>query len=281
MDVVALIVGFAFLFAASWHDVRTREVPDLLSYGLLVFALAYAVAKALLLSSWNPLLHSLAGFGLFFLLGLVMFYTGQWGGADSKLLMGLGALLGLSFQSWDAIIYLVFALFAGAIYGIFYTAVLAFTHGKLFKKALVTFLRQPRVLIARVIVIIACFLLLGFAFLLPEYRIPLIVLLLAVYFLFYVWIVVKVVEQSLLIKAYPVSKLTEGDWIHEEVVKGKRTICGPKDYGISNAQIATLKRLKVKRVMVKEGIPFVPSFLLGLILYALFHAKISALLALI
>ena len=41
------------------------------------------------------LLYSLITFGAFFDIGLIMYYTKQWGGGDSKLLMGLGALLPL------------------------------------------------------------------------------------------------------------------------------------------------------------------------------------------
>ena len=49
----------------------------------------------------------------------------------------------------------------------------------------------------------------------------------------------------------------------DDVKHGKKVICSPKDLGISKAQIAELKKLKIKSVVVKEGIPFVPSFLLS------------------
>ena len=69
-----------------------------------------------------------------------------------------------------------------------------------------------------------------------------------------------------MIKNVSPSKITEGDWIAEEIkVKGK-LIAGPKDLGISLEQIARLKSLGVKKVLVKYGIPFVPSFLIAFII---------------
>ena len=64
-------------------------------------------------------------------------------------------------------------------------------------------------------------------------------------------------------------ELTEGDWIAEEIKVGKKYICGPKDLGIELAQIKKLiaykKKGKIKKVLIKVGIPFVPSFLIAFI----------------
>ena len=64
----------------------------------------------------------------------------------------------------------------------------------------------------------------------------------------------------------PVKKLTEGDWIAKDVVVKGKKICGPKDLGISRKQISRLSKLNIKKVLVKYGMPFVPSFLLAFII---------------
>jgi hypothetical protein len=73
-----------------------------------------------------------------------------------------------------------------------------------------------------------------------------------------------------MVKKYPVSRLTDGDWIAKEVYvgsgKSRKLVCGPGDLGITFEKIALLKRHNVKTVMVKEGIPFVPSFLIAFIM---------------
>ena len=81
----------------------------------------------------------------------------------------------------------------------------------------------------------------------------------------YAWIFMKSIEKISLLKQRSVKDLVEGDWIVKNIfVKGKR-IAGPKDLGISKKQIELLKKYKIKKVLVKEGVPFVPSFLLGYI----------------
>jgi len=277
MDPVVFTVTLFVLLAASWQDIRTREVADTLTYGLLVFGIAYGAAKAALESSWIPLWQMLLGLGIMLVLGLFLYRTGQWGGADTKLLMGLGALLGLGFGSLDLVFFLILALFAGAGYGILSMLVLMFKNWKKFRPAFVTLLRKPGVHRLRYVVLGTCFLLVILVLVLkgPK-RVLLVFLLFLIYGLFYLWLAVKAVEQGILIRWYKVEELTEGDWIQKDVVvKGKR-VCGPKDLGISPQQIAKLKRLKVRKVLVKEGIPFVPSFLLGLVLLWLFAPMLYA-----
>ena len=73
-----------------------------------------------------------------------------------------------------------------------------------------------------------------------------------------------------MVKNVSVNKLVEGDWIVGDIkIKGKY-ICGPKDLGISMTQISLLRKNHVKEVLVKEGIPFVPAFLIALIVSLIF-----------
>ena len=64
-------------------------------------------------------------------------------------------------------------------------------------------------------------------------------------------------------------ELTEGDWIAEDIIVSKKRICGPKDLGIEMRQIKKLislkKKGKIKKVLIKVGIPFVPSFLIAFV----------------
>ncbi len=276
MDIVAFVVACLFLAAASIADLRSREVPDLLSYGLILFGVSYGFGKALLLLSWLPAAQMLLGGGVLGLLAALLFYTGQWGGADAKLLLGLGSLLGLGFGSFEAILFLVVALFAGALYGLLYAGFLAVKEWTRFREGFVATIRSKPISAARRIVVLACFLIIFAVILVPWDLKGLVALLgLLIYAFFYLWLFIRTVEQALLIKEYPVRALTEGDWIlHDIVVDGKR-ICGPKDRGISVEQIAELRRRKVRSVTVKEGIPFVPSFLLGLVTYQLLAAPLA------
>ena len=64
-------------------------------------------------------------------------------------------------------------------------------------------------------------------------------------------------------------QVEEGEILLNNVEKGYY-VTGPRELGIENYQIKMLiglkKQKKVNRILVKEGIPFVPSFLLGFVI---------------
>lgn len=84
---------------------------------------------------------------------------------------------------------------------------------------------------------------------------------------FYLWVFIKAVEKSCMHKLVEPSKLTEGDWIVKNVYAGGKYITGPKDLGVGKIQIKKLIELyrqkKIKKILIKEGIPFVPSFFIA------------------
>ena len=69
-------------------------------------------------------------------------------------------------------------------------------------------------------------------------------------------------------------QLTEGDWIVKEIKIGGKYITGPKDLGIEKKQINKLislyKKKKVNKILIKEGIPFVPSFFIAYVVTLIF-----------
>jgi len=65
----------------------------------------------------------------------------------------------------------------------------------------------------------------------------------------------------------PVSQLKEGDWLFENLKKGK-FFMKAKWEGLSSKDIQLIKK-KFKKVKIKQGIPFVPAFLIGFILFIL------------
>jgi prepilin signal peptidase PulO-like enzyme (type II secretory pathway) len=189
------------------------------------------------------------------------------------MLMGLGALLGLQFRFDGYLIsFLVNLLFVGALYGFVWSVILAVRHRHAFSRKIEKSLSKKafkRLRFAGIIVVLAA---IAASLRLHDFwqRLVLVVVGLFFYLLLYLWVFVKAVEESCMLKWVDPRKLTEGDWIAKEVrVRGKY-ICGPKDLGITKKQIMETIRLarknKIKRVLIKEGIPFVPSFLITLVL---------------
>ncbi|MFH1173927.1 MAG: A24 family peptidase [archaeon] len=265
MDIIPAVVLFVALLISTIIDIRTREVPDLLSFSLVCFGIFYAIAKSLIMLSWMPFLIMLVGLAAGLLVAVLMYYTGQWGGGDSMLIMGVGSVIGLWFEHPDFLTFLVNLLIGGAVYGIFWSIGLAIKHRKTFFSALHAYTSTPRMLRIRVSVLILVIILLACAFLLlhDTARLILIACTAVLYVLYILLIFTRLIERTIMIVALPVRKLTEGDWLAEEIlVQGKRI----GKTGVTKQQIALLKK-KRKTVLVKIGIPFVPSFLIALLAY--------------
>jgi len=276
------IVVFAVLAVAAYADLRTREVPDWLNYGLISAGLGFALIKSIVFWDYWLLVYSLAGLAVFVGLAYLMFYTAQWGGGDSKLLMGLGAMFGFKFSLSAPFVdfgqmiaaFLVNLLFVAVVYGFLWSVGLAVVKRKLFVPKFAEYLRRFRM--ARFAVLGLAVLGLFFLFFSDNFYVKFSVasLVLIGFTTFYLWLFVKSVENSCMFKRVSPEELTEGDWVAEDIIAGKRRVCSKKDLGISREQIDALlglkKQGKIKKVLIKEGIPFVPSFLIAFIISFLF-----------
>lgn len=268
--IIASLAGLAF---GSWRDLKTREVPDWINYALMTFGILGSAMLSIIKQDPSIIIYSLSGFLICVLIGLLMYYAGQWGGGDSKLIMGIGALNGFNWQNISLfnipflIQFLVNLIVVGAAYGIIYTIVLAIKHWNIFHKSFAREANRQKELRISAIIIGIMGVTYSFVFNGPK---MIFFLAVGMFFMFYLWIMVRVVERECMIKQVKPEVLTEGDWIYKDViVKGKR-LAGPKDLGITLAQIKEIKKHKVKLVWLREGIPFVPSFLFAYLISIIF-----------
>ena len=281
---MAYLLSFAVLLIGSITDLKTREVPDFVNYGFIISGVALNILFSVIYSDFSFAIHSAAGLLIFFCIAYLMFYAGQWGGGDSKMLMGMGAMIGIDvlFRKPQFLLdFFVNVLFAGALYGILWSAFLAFKNRKGFQKELKKILSQDNIVRLKKILIIAMLSLLALLFAAYEKKFfdkRLFFVLISLAFLalatFYLWIFVKAIEKSSMYKLVEPSILTEGDWIVNDVYAGGKYITGPKDLGIAKSQINRLVKLrsegKVGKILIKEGIPFVPSFLIAFVITLFF-----------
>jgi len=270
---IFIIAAVLALVIASYTDIKTREVPDWLNYSLIIFGLGGRLMYSLASFDWSYIIQGIAGFIAFLVVALIMFYMGQWGGGDSKMLMGLGATIGLKL-TYDSFLlgFIINILLAGAVYGLIYSLVLAILNKKKFLKRVKVLMTEKSISLVRKIILILMLILVGIIILVHDPILKLLfgTLLLMVPLTFYIWIFVKSIENIVMLKYVTPDKLTEGDWIPNKITIDGNYICGPKDLGIDKKQIQKLiafyKRGKIKKILVKYGIPFVPSFLIGFIL---------------
>lgn len=277
IDVIILSICLAALIIGTITDIKTREVPDWLNYGLIFTGFGIRLIYSAAASDWWFILYGLAGFGAFFLVSLAMFYAGQWGGGDAKMFMGLGAMLGLNFNEnlfLDSFLvgFFINLLFVGALYGLLWSSVLAVAKRKFFIKEFRHMLQARKFILLRRGVLLVILLILVSMFIIDDLflRISLLSLSFLMLIGLYLWPFVKSVENACMYKRVFPKQLTEGDWIADDVKIDGKLIAGPKDLGIEKKQIKKLlafyEQGKVNKIKIKEGIPFVPSFLIGFIL---------------
>jgi len=268
-------VAFVWIVAATFVDIKKREVPDWLSYSLIGFGFGARGIYALIYSDYINLGLSVLYFLIATLFALFMYYTKQWGGGDSKLLMGLGIIIGnikFEFLNYQIpfLLLIIFSIFLfGGVYSLIYSVVLAIIHRNNFLKEF----RKIKVRYFISIFILGLILFLVSLFLPRSVKIFGIFLSLIFVFLSYLILFVKAVENSCMYKFTDTSKLVPGDWLAEDVIVKKKVICSSKKIGLDENDIKLLKKFKIRKVLVKEGIPFVPGFLMGFV-FAVIYSRI-------
>ncbi len=275
MEVTTLLLVYAGILVGvgMGTDLRWREVPDWLNYAAIAAGVSTRIFAFLTTFDWSWLIAGASGMAIAFVIAWVMFHAGQWGGGDAKMLIALGAILGVTWSlKTGGGAYFIDLLVAGAIYGILWTLVTALSHRQECGKQLRLLHRTQGVRTARVIAIVAAVCLLLVSFFLPnDMRLPLLILAIVIPTLVTLGVVIKAVEKGCMLKRVTPDRLTEGDWIVKDVKVGGKRITGPADLGISPSQIHSLRKFaaqgRIKTVLIKEGMPFVPSFALAFLLY--------------
>ena len=79
-SIILVSITLIGLIIATFTDLKTREVPDWLSYGLIGIGLSLNLLFSFLYENYWFIISSLAGLLAFFIIALIMFYAGQWGG---------------------------------------------------------------------------------------------------------------------------------------------------------------------------------------------------------
>lgn len=283
--IIPIGISLAVLIAGSITDLDRREVPDWINYGLLFFGLIFSIIASIVMKDYRIILSSLFGLLIFYGLAAIMFYTGQWGGGDSKMLLAMGATIGLPvfwpinslIQNYITnppfmIIFAIMTLFVGAAYGVVWTTVLVILNFKTFMKDFKERLSEPLLKKLRIACLILMVILSILAFSSDDtlVRYGLIFIAIMLPLTLYLFVSIKSIEKVCMIKKTLPKKLVEGDWISEDIIIDGKTIASKKDLGLEKEQIIELLKLynkkKIKYVKVKEGIPFVPSFLIAFII---------------
>ncbi len=253
----------AWTFFATIQDLKKREVANWLNFSLIFFALAYRAFYAFFVKEYEFFLFGLIGFILFFLIANALYYSNAFAGGDAKLLMAYGAVL--PFSSYLSLMslsisFLLILFFFGAIYSIFYSFKIIAENKEKFKLEFRKYFNKYKNVSLISIFSLILFLIISFVnlFFLSLMLLSLIPL---------AYVYTKALDKCM-IKLTEAKNLTEGDWLVHNVKIGRKII-KKTVHGLSLGDIKILKKYK-KKVLIKQGIPFVPAFLIAFSIMSIF-----------
>ena len=265
LEVIFLVVlGLIWIGFAAVGDLKSHEVPDWLSFSLIIFALGFRFFYCLLAPEsrgFSFFYQGLIGFGIFFALGNALYYGKMFGGGDAKLMYAMGAIIPFSTSFMTNlsifVIFIILFLFSGAAYGLVTSTFIGLRKVKNLRKELSKVFRQKKKLVYSLILMGIVFLVLGFVesmffwFGLLFFVTP------------YLFVYAKAIDNGLMVRDVLASKLREGDWLYKDIKIGKKLIKA-KWEGLNKEEIKLI-RLKMNSVLIKHGIAFVPVFFLAFV----------------
>jgi len=282
LQLLAFVVALAGSTLGALWDLRTTEIPDEIPYGMAAIALLlYGYQSYMEWSVW-PLAWSVAVGAAFFGFGFLMYRLGQWGGGDAKLLAAVGCLLpsistlpselysaGINvFHSTRMLFpfplsYFFNVFFVGAAYMMLYAFAVAARNRGVFAAFVGDVKASSRVFLAIAAALFIAFTAINLtlyrnfglhidsASMLSSSMMPVF----AAACIFLVWKFARAVESVGFRRAVPVGRLRVGDVLESSKVWE----------GVTAADIRRIKRSGVRRVRIKEGVRFAPTFPLALL----------------
>ena len=265
--------GFIFwvfligIVVAASQDLKRREVDNWLNLFLLITSFSFIFFRAIFEKNADIIFQ--AGFALvvLFIFMNVFYYGRIFAGGDAKLLFAM-TIFFLGFGFLDTLInigiFLLFLMFSGSVYGLVYSFVLYLKNFKEMNKKLP---KEFSVFWIKLSVGGGIFFLI-----LGYFDIVFLVLAVFSFLLPLLYVFAHLLEEIAMVKKISVANLREGDWLVDDVKIDKKNILADWD-GLSLEDIVLMQSKKNRKrfVKIKEGLPFVPAFLIAFIVYSLFR----------
>ena len=250
---IILFLMIGLILAAAW-DLKTTEVPDELPYLVIIIGVFYWFVISSANNDFTYLFYSLTIGTLLLALGLLMYKTGKWGGADAWLLADIGYALPLYNNEIFMISFIPNFLIVASVYTILYSFAIGAMHKESFSYLKKDLRKNYWVfLIPAVFIAFPVYVYLQGSLILLSF-IPFFLMLFLVVF----WRYALVIEKNVFTRKIPSSKVREGDVLQEMVWRG-----------LTSQEVEEIKNKK-KFVTIKEGIRFVPVFPITVVITLVF-----------
>lgn len=250
---------FVGLIITVCQDIYRREIDDWLNLFLFFSGVLFLISSRTIYNSTSLVLF---GFFIFFtaLLSFLFYYARFFSGGDSKLFFALSPLVFVPFFELSLFylgLFVISLFLCGSIYSLIYSGILFFKDFSKTRKRFIVEIRKKQSLY---------FIFISFVFLILSFFNKIFILLSFIIFLFIILLcLAKTLEDISMKKLVLTKNLREGDWLFSDVKVGKRLFKKSWD-GLTLSEIKYLKKYN-KKVFIKDGIPYAPSFFFALILF--------------
>ena len=269
---VLLTIGFLWVLAATIFDIKTKEVPNWLNFTLIIVILSYRMFYSIITNNYWVIIEGIIGLGVFLVIANALYYAKAFGGGDAKLLIALGTIIWWG-ENWkvsatNATTFIMLLLLIGFLYGITMSAIII---TKSEKKEKEKFFEETKkqiknnkkwLIITGILTIITATISIYYKS--PEIMIITIILIIIPILLIYS----KTTEKTILTKKISTKELKEGDWLYKEVRLKNGMIIKAKFDGVTKEEIKKIIKNQ-NQVIIRDGIAFVPAFLIAYIIMAI------------
>jgi len=263
IEFIAIFIALAGTLIASYYDLKTTEIPDLLPIIMMVSGVSINLLSFMINGNAESLFLAIINGIIFSAVGFSMYLGGQWGAGDAFLLTAIGFLIPKNFFTNSEFpfffTYLVNLFFLGSLYMIIYSIVYSLREKKAIRYFKGQIMRFSRAILLLFVLFLIASSILSYL-ILNSVNIKLVIISsVSSIALIVFWIFSKSVEKSF-IKRIPVSELKVGDVLLES----KRWD------GISEEELRKIKRSGKKYVYIRTGVCFAPAFPIALVYTFLF-----------
>lgn len=257
------VLALVWIIFATVQDLKTKEIANWLNFSLIIFALGFRFFYSLFSSGeFGFFYQGLIGLLVFFVIGNLLYYGRMFAGGDAKLMIALGPVLPFSLVFLEnlkifVLFFLIF-LFVAAFYSLIFSLVLALKNFKKFRKEFGSQLNKNRKITYLVLLLGLLFMILGL------FEILFFSLGILIFIIPYFYLYAKAVDETSMIKKIKTNKLVEGDWLYKNLRVGKKFV-EAKWEGLKKEDIKAIRK-KYKTVLIRQGMPFAPVFLISLLI---------------
>jgi len=226
-------------------DLKTKETPYFLSFSLILSGLLSIIIY--LIGDFDINSFKIIVFNMIFsfVLSYLKYKFGLWGGGDYLVFIGISFYITILFPFlFSTVLFLIFVYISTVFYNTFYI-LLIYLKNKLFSKYELFFLFL-------LIIAILSKNLLFFSLTISLWLL----------------IIIHKINTLYFTKKISINELKEEDWLAYDIYKNNKIILKVNEVreGLSKKDINYLKEKKVDFVYIKEGIPYLPTFLFAFIL---------------